>query len=44
MGDFLATPFILLANVSLYIGSFINGKPYILIEVEEDAESDHDGD
>lgn len=44
MGDFLATPFLVLAQASLWISSFMNGRMYVLMEIEEDAEGDYDGD
>lgn len=45
MADFLSTPFMLIAQVSLWICSFITGDQYILmaIGVDDDIEGDQDG-
>lgn len=36
--EFLATPFMLIAHVGLYMSSFILRRPFILLEVQEDDE------
>ena len=38
IGDFLATPFVLVMFVCAYIASTLSGKIYIIAEVEEDDE------
>ena len=35
MGDFIATPFVLVMFVCAYIASFLSGKIYVIAEVEE---------
>ncbi len=40
MSEFLAAPFMLLANLSLWIATLITGNPMILIEVVEDDDDD----
>jgi hypothetical protein len=42
MSEFLAAPFMLLANLSLWIATLITGNPMILIEVVEDGEDDEE--
>jgi hypothetical protein len=44
MLDFIATPFMVLAHICLWVGSLINGKSYYLMEVsyEEDEEGSED--
>jgi hypothetical protein len=42
MSEFLAAPFMLLANLSLWIATLITGNPMILIEVVEDGDDDDD--
>lgn len=42
MGNFLATPFMLLAQLSLYIASIFTGSTFILMEVSDDPDSDQD--
>lgn len=32
--DFIATPFLLLGSASMWLASLINGKQYVLMEVE----------
>lgn len=44
MGDFLATPFLLLAQACLWLVSFLNGKAYFLMEATYDDEDDRYGD
>lgn len=45
MADFIITPFMLIAQIMLWICSFITGKAYYLLEIgEDDAEGDQDGD
>lgn len=45
MGEFLATPFLVIAQASLWLASFINGNGYVLMEVEEtDDNGDYDGE
>lgn len=41
MGDFLATPFLIIAQAALWLGSFINGRMYVLMEVSEDDLDEH---
>lgn len=40
MGDFLAAPFLLIVQVSIYIASFLNGKGYIIAEMQEDEDEE----
>lgn len=42
MSEFLAAPFMLLANLSLWIATLITGNPMILIKVVEDGDDDDD--
>ena len=42
MSEFLAAPFMLLANLSLWIATLITGNPMILIEVVEGDDDDDD--
>jgi len=42
MSEFLAAPFMLLANLSLWIATLITGNPMILIEVIEDGDNDEE--
>jgi hypothetical protein len=42
MSEFLAAPFMLLANLSLWIATLITGNPMILIEVVEGDDDDVD--
>ena len=44
MGDFLATPFLVIGNASFWLASLFNGRLYVLMEVSEDAESDNDAE
>jgi hypothetical protein len=38
--EFIATPFLLIANTCLYIAAFITGNGYMLIEVQEDNDGE----
>lgn len=38
MLDFLATPFLVLAQASLWCAALINGRMYVLMEVMDDDE------
>lgn len=40
MLEFLATPFLLIANIMLWVAAFIQNTTYILLEVEEDDEDE----
>lgn len=42
MTDFLAAPFLLMANLCLWIASLITGNYMILIEVTEDSDDDNE--
>jgi len=42
MTDFLAAPFLLMANLCLWIASLITGNYMILIEVTDDNEEDEE--
>jgi len=42
MTDFLAAPFLLMANLCLWLASLITGNYMILIEVTDDNEEDEE--
>lgn len=42
MSEFLVTPFMLLANLSLWIATLITGNRMILIEIVEDGDDDEE--
>ena len=40
MLDFLATPFLLLGSLSMWIAGLINGRTYALLEISNESEED----
>ena len=38
--EFIATPFLLIANVCLYISAWLTGSVYMLVEVQEDKDGE----
>lgn len=44
MLDFIATPFMVVAQAMLWIAALITGRMYVLMEIEEDDQGDYNGD
>lgn len=42
MGDFLAAPFLLMAYITIWCASLIDGKSYALMSVEYEEEDDEE--
>lgn len=43
--DFLACPFLVIGNASLWLASLINGRLYVLMEItEDDGDSSQNGE
>ena len=40
MRDFIAAPFMLLAQINLWIVALITGRPYFLMSIMEDEDGD----